>query len=177
MSNGNEITTKYLPVVKQEQLTRLEETASDFYEICKINDLSPVTAIRRAGAMQSLRELLTPEIMKPVMALQGSPLGFKTDKDFLREKDENGQRKKGPGYPVETVRDVLIFAMGKGAQMINNEVNILANNPYLAKNFFFRKLDEVLGAENWKITHEIPRVVKNRETGKTEGALIKAKLS
>ena len=75
MSNGNEITTRYLPVVKQEQLTRLEETASDFYEICKINDLSPVTAIMRAGAMQSLRELLTPEIMKPVMALQGSPLG------------------------------------------------------------------------------------------------------
>lgn len=169
-----EIEMNYIPAkVKQEHLQKLETTATDFYGICKKNDLSPITAIRRASAMQTLRDLLTPEIMAPVMSLQGNPLGFKTDRDLTREKDENNQRKKGPGYPVEIVRDTFIYATGKGARMINNEVNIIAANPYLTKNFFFRMLDEVLGAENWKITHEIPRVVQSN--GKT-GAIVKSKI-
>lgn len=172
---SNEIVKKsYIPAkITQQHLQNLEEASNDFYEICKQNDLSPITAIRRSAAMQIIRELLTPEVMSPIMSLQGSPLGFKTDKDVSREKDANGQRKKGEGYPVETVRDVFIYALGKGAKMINNEINIIAANPYPTKNFFFRKLDEVLGAENWKIVHDIPRIITSN--GKT-GAIVKSKV-
>ena len=35
-----------------------------------------------ASAIQVLKERLTPEFMKPIMALQGSNLGFKTDKNI-----------------------------------------------------------------------------------------------
>jgi hypothetical protein len=167
----NAIEKSYLPAVKEELLIKLEKTANDFQEICKKNDMSPITAIARAGAMQKLRTLLTDEIMKPVMELQGSPLGFKTDKDTMKD---GYKRVKGPGYAIEIVRDTLIYALGKGAQMINNEINILASNPYLTKGFFQRKLNEVLGAENWKIIHSVPHIVKTAD-GKI-GAIVKSKV-
>lgn len=159
---SKEITkTNYIPAtVNKEQLKKLDDTAKDFYNICSQNDQSPITAIQRSSAMGLLRQLLTPEIMAPVMELQGSALGFKTDKD--KEK-VNGKYVKGRGYPVEVVRDTFIFALGKGAQMINNEVNIIAENPYLTKNYFFRSLDEKLGADGWIITHEVPEVIKTTE--------------
>src|ERR1700761_9535467 len=49
-----------------------------------------------ASAMSQLRSLLTPEIMRPIMSLQGSALGFKTDKDANN------------GYEVGIVQDCII---------------------------------------------------------------------
>ena len=171
---STEIQTSYLPQkVNATQIAKLDTVASDFYEICKADSMSPSIAISRAVAMAQIREMLTPEIMAPIMSLQGSPLGFKTDRDT--EKDPaTGKRVKGKGYPLDIVRDVTIFAMSKGAMMINNEVNILAENPYLAKNYFFRKLNETLGAENWKFQHQIPHVI--RQGNNITGAIVKTKI-
>jgi hypothetical protein len=76
----------------------------------------------QAVAVAQLRSFLTDELMKPIMALQGSPLGFKTDKD------------KDGGYPVDTVRDCAIVAMMTGVRLHGNELNILGGNPYIAVN-------------------------------------------
>lgn len=166
--------SKYLPAkITKEHQNKLETVATDFRQICTQDDNSPITAIQRSMAMQQLRELLTPEIIQPVLSLQGNPLGFKTDKDFERGRDKDGNRIKGSGYGADVVRDVFIYALGKGARMIGNEVNILAGNPYLTKEYFLRRLNEVLGAENWKITHAIPHIVNSG--GKT-GAIVKSKV-
>lgn len=72
-------------------------------------------------AISELKNLLTPEYMKPIMELQGNKLGFKTDQD-----------KKG-GYPVETVKNCLIEAVLFGLQPTGNQFNIIAGNMYPTK--------------------------------------------
>lgn len=108
------------------------------------------SALMVAQAMQELRQLLTGEIMKNLMALQGSELGFVTDRD----KSKDGAK----GYPEEVVRDVAIAAILRGFQMVNNEVNIIAGKFYGAKNGFIRLVRELPGLTDLKI--EEGRVVK-----------------
>lgn len=74
-----------------------------------------------AKAIGDLRDMLTPEYMAPIMALQGSKLGFRTDKDG-----------KG-GYPIEVVKNCLIDAVLFGLQPYGNQFNIIAGNMYPTK--------------------------------------------
>jgi hypothetical protein len=104
-----------------------------------------------ANAICQLRALLTPEVMAPVMALQNTSLGFKTDR-------------KGDGYPMEIVRDCLIEATLQGVFPVGNEFNIIANNMYITKEGFGHKLKDVKGL-TYSITPGIP-------SGKAEGAII-----
>lgn len=154
-----------------QQLQQIDEVTTDFYEIVNADEKSPAAAIIRAAAMQQLREMLTDDIMQPIMALQGNKLGFITDRD--RRKGPGGYV-KGDGYPLEIVRDVTIWAAGNGARMVGNEINIIAGNGYLTREYFGRKLDDLLGPENWSILPEVPRIVRNPD-GKT-GALVTGKL-
>ena len=62
-----------------------------------------------AGVITTLRNLLTPKIMEPIMALQNTSLGFRTD-NFN-------------GYPVDVVKDALIEATFKGVYPVGNEFN------------------------------------------------------
>ncbi len=166
------IAEKYLPAgVDFQKLSRIDEVTNDFYMIVNADEKSPATAIIRAAAMQQLRELLTDDVMKPIMQLQGNKLGFITDRD--RRKTSSGYV-KGDGYPIETVRDVTIWAAGHGARMVGNEINIIAGNGYLTREYFGRQLDELLGSEHWSIIPEVPRITRNPD-GKT-GALVTGKL-
>lgn len=92
-------------------------------------------------AIIELEKLLDAEYMKPIMALQGTTLGFKTDKDLVRNPSGKGYV-KGDGYPVEIVRRCLIEAVLKGYQPTNNEFNIIGGNMYPAKNGLERKANE-----------------------------------
>lgn len=74
-----------------------------------------------ANAIVELKSLLTPEYMKPIMALQGSKLGFRTDKD------------KSGGYSMDVVRNCLIEAVLIGLQPTGNQFNIIAGNTYPTK--------------------------------------------
>jgi hypothetical protein len=74
-----------------------------------------------AVAIDKLKASLTGEYMKPIMALQGNRLGFKTDKD------------KENGYPEDVVRKCLIEAVLMGLQPYGNEFNIIAGNTYATK--------------------------------------------
>jgi len=86
-----------------------------------------------ASAIQVLQERLTSEFMKPIMALQGSNLGFKTDAD-----------KKG-GYPEAEVKACLIDAVLLGLQPINNEFNIISGNMYPTRQGFGSLLQKING--------------------------------
>lgn len=83
-----------------------------------------------SGAIQRLEALMTDEVMKKVfMPLQGSKLGFITDKD------------KEGGYPVETVRKCMIEGILRGLWPIGNEMNIIAGNFYCTLNGFGGLID------------------------------------
>ena len=85
-----------------------------------------------ANAIGYLREVLTPEIMAPIMALQGSKLGFKTDRDLVKNRN-TGKYEKGPGYPLEVVQDCFIEMSLNGLLPTGNMFNIIAGNAYVTK--------------------------------------------
>ena len=98
-----------------------------------------------ANAMAFLRENLTDEVMKPIMSMQGSKLGFKTDKD------QNG------GYPMSVVRDCLIDASLTGVSTHGNQFNIIGGNMYLTKEGYGALLKKVKGLK-YVIKHSVPKV-------------------
>lgn len=97
-----------------------------------------------SSAILELETILDEQYMKPIMALQGTSLGFKTDKDLVKNPNGYGYV-KGTGYPVEVVRKCLIEAVLKGLQPTNNEFNIIGGNMYPAKNGLERLANEFEG--------------------------------
>lgn len=105
-----------------------------------------------AQAISTLKEKLTPEYMQPIMQLQGTTLGFKTDKDLVKN-NNTGKYEKGPGYSMEIVRDCLIEMVLIGLQPTGNEFNIIAGNPYIAKNGATSLIKQQPGLTNVVITY------------------------
>lgn len=73
-----------------------------------------------ADLYDQLDRLLTPARMKPIMKLQGSKIGFKTDKIYLE--------------PV--VKTCLMDAMTVGVLATSNQFNIIAGQMYITKEGF-----------------------------------------
>lgn len=94
-----------------------------------------------ANATEKLQTLLTPEYMKPIMRLQGSRLGFKSDKK----------------YPEPVVKDCLIEAVLMGLQPHGNQFNIIAGNMYPTKEGLGYLLSNYPGL-SYKIIPELPRI-------------------
>lgn len=101
--------------------------------------------LRTANGVMQLQALLTPEMMTPIMSLQGTSLGFRTDRD--------GQN----GYPVEIVRNCLIEAVIRGVSPVGNEFNIIASRPYITKEGFGHLLARIDGLR-YMITPAIPKI-------------------
>lgn len=97
-----------------------------------------------ANAIHTLRALLTPDVMKNIMELQNSPLGFMTD------------RKDAP-YSVAVVSDCIIEATLNGVSPFGNEFNIISSRCYITKNGMKHKLRDVPGL-SYTITPGIPRM-------------------
>jgi hypothetical protein len=102
-------------------------------------------AYQIASATAKLKELLTADYMKPIMALQGNKLGFKTDKDD-----------KG-GYDINIVKNCLIEAVLTGLQPCGNQFNIIAGNCYTTKEGFGYLLKNMIGLA-YEIIPLLPRV-------------------
>src|SRR5688572_7293964 len=98
-----------------------------------------------ANAASKLKESLSEDYMKPIMALQGNKLGFKTDKD------DRG------GYDVKTVRNCLIEAVLSGVQPFGNQFNIIAGNCYITKEGFGFMLSNIKGLD-YEIVQGLPRI-------------------
>lgn len=85
-----------------------------------------------ANAIGFMQEALTPEIMAPIMNLQGSKLGFKTDRDLIKNQS-TGKYEKGPGYPLEVVKNCFIEMSLIGLLPTGNMWNIIGGNSYVTK--------------------------------------------
>lgn len=90
-------------------------------------------AIILAQGVKALRAAFTQEIMAEIMCLQGSRLGFKTDKD------------REGGYPEEVVKNVMIEMILRGFMPVGNEINIIAGNGYGTKEGYERVFGELEG--------------------------------
>jgi len=95
-----------------------------------------------AVAHGQLQEMLTPEYMKPIMALQGSSLGFKTDRE---------------NYDEKTVKKCLIEATLWGVQPVGNQFNIIAGNAYITKEGYGYLLAHFSGL-SYSIVPDLPRI-------------------
>ncbi len=111
-----------------------------------------------------LRELLTDEYMKPIMALQGIKLGFLTDRD------KNRDGTKGKGYTIEVVRDCLIEAIFMGLQPYENQFNIISGNMYPTK----EGIGYLLNKENG-LSYQIIPNIKTLSSDK-KSALVEASI-
>lgn len=100
-------------------------------------------AFNTANAVQSMRNALTNEVMNPIMALQGSRLGFRTDKD------------KTGGYHVSIVKDCCMEALFYGLQLTGNQFNIIAGNMYPTKEGFTYLLNNI-SKLNYEIVMQVP---------------------
>lgn len=109
-----------------------------------------------AVSMQDLRALLTPEIMKPIMSLMNSDIGFQTDRNPTR-KDKNGNYPTP--YSVEAVRDAVIEAKLRGFHVVGNEMNIIAGKFYATKNGLRRKVVTWPGMTDLKDLYDVPRTM------------------
>lgn len=124
-------------------------------------------AFQMANAIQFLQESLTPEVMKPIMALQGSKLGFKTDKDM-----DPQTKQKGKGYPLEVVKTCLIDAVLMGLQPYSNQFNIIGGNTYVTK----EGLGELLKNAKKKglkysIIHDVPKIDPSKTFATVESTI------
>lgn len=108
-------------------------------------------AVTLATGITTLRKVLTEDLVKQVfMPLQGSPLGFVTDKD------------KEGGYGIGVVRDCLIEAMIHGLRPVGNELNIISGRCYAAKNGLVRLVSEFPGVSDLVYVPGVPQMVADK---------------
>lgn len=103
-------------------------------------------AFRLAAGMRELQNLITDEAMQPIMALAGSGLGFRTDKD------SNG------GYPMAVIKNCLIEAVLRGLNPIGNEWNIISGRCYVTKEGLARLVREYPGMSDLALTLGVPKM-------------------
>lgn len=123
-------------------------------EECSLPSTEASGRIQRAAVlaqgMQRLKDLISDEfIAQNFQPLQGSRLGFLTDKDD-----------KG-GYDTKTVRECLIEALLRGVQPVGNEFNIIAGQPYITKEGFARLVREFPGLTDLRENYGVPKMSDN----------------
>jgi len=123
MSTGTQLVVK-----NQEQIRAIATQAREFQTAIAACTDEFEKGLLIAEGMNALRDSMTEEIVRPLAVLQGSGLGFRTDKD------------KDGGYDWTIVRDCTIEAWLRGFYHVGNEFNIIAGRFYGAKAGFERKV-------------------------------------
>lgn len=120
-----------------------------------------VSALDTAQYIAELRELFdVPQIKDRIVALQDTPIGFRTDKD-PRQKKKGPDGKKSDeyntpyAYPV--VRDCAIEATLRGLQMVGNQWNIISYRCYVTKEGFEALIRKVKGLTDFAPVLDVPR--------------------
>ena len=108
--------------VIESKMQQLDKFAADnSLELLTADKGAFTKAIALAQAMNQLRDLIDDEVLSAFMPLQGSSLGFRTDKDSTG------------GYKKEVVKEVMIEASLKGFAMVSNQTNIIGGRFYATK--------------------------------------------
>lgn len=105
-----------------------------------------------AAGIRQLKALITDEMMKDIMPLQGTSLGFRTDKDG------------SGGYTMPIVRECLIEAVLRGLQPVGNQFNIISGRCYTTKEGFTHLLKTLPGLSDLKLTFGVPQMQQGGAT-------------
>ena len=96
-------------------------------------------AIVMGLAIKEINNLLTNDVFEPILGLQGSRLGFLTDKQ----------------YGTDIVKRCFIESLLRGLQPVGNQWNIIAGNLYCTKEGYTYLLSQMEGLK-YQITPSIP---------------------
>lgn len=108
-------------------------------------------AVQMANGISAMRAALTEQLVQTViMPLQGSPLGFLTDKDSTG------------GYGALVVRDCAIDAMLRGFRVVGNEMNIISGRFYGTKAGYERLVAEFPGLTDLQLQPGVPQNVGDK---------------
>lgn len=130
-----------------DRLSQIDKISSKY---CALNlPRSVARANALADAMRQIKNLMNGEILENILYLQGSKLGYLTDKD------------KSGGYPQDVVRDCVILAMLQGLSIVGNEFNIIAGETYITKAGMTRLVRELPGLTDLKIVDGRPEPANN----------------
>ncbi len=134
-------------------LKAIDDTVADAAEAMTMDHMK--RAIYLARAQDHLRKELD-NLEWVIMPLMGTRMGFKTDKKIT-------QGPNGPNYPYtwDVVRDCVLEGLLAGANLTGNEMNIISGNPYLTREFFYRKVQEEVengNLQNFIESPAVPRV-------------------
>ena len=155
------MTTQQLVHVDPKHIEKIDNIIDECGMIRSGQKAGIMAGLQLAAGVAALRSLITPEMMRPIMDLQGTPLGFRTDRD---------KAFKGPTcYEEEIVKECAIQAMLNGARLIGNEFNIIASNCYLTKEYFVRTMADMENLTDLVIEFGVPQ-----QSGE-KGALVPAK--
>lgn len=160
----------------------IEETFEKLDLICK--DTAPLfqggpgsssfmKGLKLASAMGQMRAMLTQEVMRPIMELMNSSLGFRTDKDPNRPKwnPKTNRYEDVQPYAWNTVRECFIAASLRGLQPVNNEWNIIAEEMYATRNGLKRLCETAPEVSALKVNLGVPRLLGDK------GAIVKVEAS
>jgi hypothetical protein len=125
----------------EKSIGTLERTASRYQTEIDAAENRLRKTILTAKAIEVLRSLLAGDVMKEIMRVQNTRLGFLTDKPAYGN--------TAGGYPEQVVRDCIIEAILKGVYPVNNEFNIIGGNMMIVQNGWRRKLHELPGMDEF----------------------------
>lgn len=130
--------------------TEAVDTIASNYRRCAGNESMGrlIRSMLLADTIEALEKALTPEIMARLVRLQGSRLGFLTDKD------------KTSGYDAQTIKRCVIEGLIRGVFPLMNELNIIAGNCYVTKEGYERLVGELPGLTDLDVATGTP-VVQN----------------
>jgi hypothetical protein len=136
------------------------DVAASKYSAVFENAKTPFSsALAMANGIKTLRELLDDTIMREIMNLANSPIGFLTDRP------PGGKNREGrpiEPYKLDEVRDAIIEASLRGFNVAGNEFNIISARFYAAKAGLHRKVVTYPGVTNFKETFGVPKLAGDR---------------
>ena len=150
------------PKKVEQQLAEIDQVAKD----ASLERLASMPskahrAIALANGINALRNLVDGPILDSWLTLADTPLGFKTDR-APGSKDRNG--KALTPYRREVIRDAIIDALLRGAEIIGNEFNVISGKYYLTKEYFERQLKEI-GVEQLRVVEGVPQTMGSNGQG------------
>lgn len=146
MATGTALTLR----VSEKDLATIDAVVQECYLAQTAEEGHFLRALKMATGLRVLEAAITKEMMADVMRLQGTTLGFVTDKD------------QGGGYDEATVKRCLIEALMRGAHVVGNEFNIISGRPYLTLQFYKRALRDFPGLTDLRLMPGVPQVMGER---------------
>ena len=113
-------------------------------------------AIAYGMAVANLREALDERVMKALLKLKNSKLGFRTDEAMNQP------------YPMQLVRDCIIDAATLGLQCVGNQFNIIGGNMYVTKEgftFLLRQLSQQGALRDMKFIYHPAEISESSTMG------------